>query len=95
MTLSKQGFFGWAGGGKDGAIVDMWETSRFTGFPAQNQAPPAGSPDAGPVTTSTTFGGPGAYLITGIVAEVDYYLRVQYGGATYWAACPKNTMLGE
>lgn len=83
-TYSLSGYFGYAGGGKNGATVDLWATSRFTGFPPENEAPPSGSPDAGPVTTSDAFGGPGAYLITGIPTVQDYYVRIQYGGNTYW-----------
>lgn len=94
-TYAKQGYFGYAGGGKSGALVDLWAASRFAGFPVQNQAPPSGNPDAGPVTSGENYGGPGAFLVTGIPSEVDYYVRVQYGGNTYWSACPKNTLLGE
>jgi len=93
-TYSKAGTFVWAGGGKAGATVDMWLASRFTGFPAENQAPPSGSPDAGPVTTGTTYGSPGGFNITGITTIADYYIRVQYGGNTYWAACSANDLLG-
>ena len=95
MTLTKSGSFGWAGGGKSGALVDLWATSRFAGMPAENQAPPSGSPDAGPVTTGENFGNPGAYLISGIATAQDYYVRVQYGGNTYWGACPSGTLGGS
>lgn len=83
-TYSLAGSFGWAGGGKSGATVDIWATSRFTGFPVQNQAPPSGSADAGPVTTGDTSGNPGGYEITGITTVQDYYVRIEYGGQTYW-----------
>lgn len=94
MSYAKQGYFGWAGGGKNGATVDLWATSRFAGFPAENQAPPSGSPDAGPVTTADGSGGPGAYYISGIATAEDYYVRVQYGGNTYWGACPVGSLVG-
>jgi hypothetical protein len=93
-TYSKTGSFGYAGGGKSGAVVDLWATSRFTGPPAENQAPPGGSPDAGPVTTGPTFGNPGAWIITGITTIQDYYVRVQYGGNTYWGFCAAGTLGG-
>lgn len=93
-TYTKSGSFGWAGGGKGGAVVDLWAASRFTGPPAENDAPPAGNPDAGPVTTGVNFGNPGAYLIDGIAVAQDYYVRVQYGGNTYWGACPISTLGG-
>ena len=35
-TYSIAGAFGWAGGGKGGAIVDIWATSRFAGIPAMS-----------------------------------------------------------
>ncbi len=95
MSFAKQGYFGYAGGGKDGAIVDMWLASRFATFPSMNSPPPAGTPDAGPVTTGETFGGPGAYYISGIAVEADYYIRSQYGGNTYWSGCPKYSLIGE
>ena len=93
-TYSKSGSFGWAGGGKSGAIVDLWLASRFSGPPAENQAPPSGSPDAGPVTTGATFGNPGAYIITGIATLADYYVRIQYGGQTFWGAAPASSLGG-
>lgn len=94
MTLSYTAYFGWAGGGKSGAIVDMWAASRFGTPPGENSAPPSGSPDAGPVTSGTNFGGPGAFTITGIPNQVDYYLRVQYGGNTYWTEIAGNSLVG-
>lgn len=93
-TYTKSGSFGWAGGGKSGAVVDLWATSRFAGMPAENQAPPGGSADAGPVTTGEDFGNPGGYFISGIATAQDYYVRVQYGGNTYWGACPEGTLGG-
>jgi hypothetical protein len=93
-TYAYAGNFGYAGGGKGGATVDMWLASRFSGFPAENQAPPSGSPDAGPVTTGTNYGGPGGFYISGIATIADYYIRVQYGGNTYWAACSANDLIG-
>jgi hypothetical protein len=95
VTYTKNGYFGYAGGGKNGAVVDMWIASRFGGTPPQeNQAPPGPTPDAGPVTTANTFGGPGSYYITGITQLVDYYVRIQYGGNTYWNEAPANTLGG-
>lgn len=95
-TYTKTGSFGWAGGGKAGAIVDLWATSRFGGFPPQNAAPPdENPPDAGPATTGQTEGNPGGYLITGITEVQDYYVRVQYGGVSYWGGCPAGSLAGQ
>lgn len=77
-TYSKAGYFGWAGGGKDGAIVDIWLQSRFANIPAFNAAPPAGAPDGGPIITGIAYGGHGAYIIQ-VPVLGDYYLRIQYG----------------
>jgi hypothetical protein len=94
-TYSLAGSFGWAGGGKAGATVDIWATSRFSGVPAENQSPPTGNPDAGPVITGPNFGSPGAYEITGIVILQDYYVRVQYGGNTYWGTRTAASLGGQ
>lgn len=95
MTYTKSGSFAWAGGGKSGAIVDLWAVSRFAGVPpVQDSAPPSGSPDAGPVTTGSNFGSPGAFTITGITIEQDYYIRVQYGGISYWGESPASSLGG-
>lgn len=93
MALTKSGCFVAAGGGKAGALVDMWLASRFPAPPAENSAPPSGSPDAGPVTTGMNFGSPGSYLIT-VPTLADYWVRVQYGGVSYWSQCPLNTIMG-
>jgi hypothetical protein len=92
-TYSKSGSFGWAGGGKGGAIVDLWAQSRFGSPPAENAAPPSGSPDGGPVTTGTAYGSPGAFTVT-VTTIQDYYLRVQYGGQSYWSAVAANDLAG-
>lgn len=94
-TYSLAGAFGWAGGGKSGATVDIWGTSRFSGPPAENQAPPSGTPDAGPVTTGASFGSPGAFEITGITVLQDYYVRIQYGGNTYWGTRTMGSLGGQ
>ena len=94
MTYTKTGYFGYAGGGKNGAIVDAWLVSRFGGTPPQeNSAPPSGVADAGPVTTATTFGGPGAYTLT-LPIVADYYVRVQYGGNSYWSTITSGSIQG-
>ena len=95
-TYSKSGSFGWAGGGKSGAIVDLWAASRFGVYPpAENSAPPSGSPDAGPVTTGVEYGSPGAYLITGIPTVQDYCIRIQYGNQTYWGEVSAASLGGQ
>lgn len=88
------GSFGWAGGGKSGATVDLWAKSRFVLPPAENTAPPSGTPDAGPVTTGIDFGSPGAFTIANIPTVEDYYVRVVYGGNTYWGAVPAGSIQG-
>jgi hypothetical protein len=96
MTYTKTGSFGYAGGGKSGAIVDLWAASRIPGgLPAQGANPPSGSPDAGPVVTGTTEGNPGGYLLTGITTVEDYYVRIQYGGTAYWGGCPAGSLAGQ
>ena len=92
-TYSKAGYFGWAGGGKDGAIVDIWLQSRFSNIPAFNSAPPAGAPDGGPVITGVAYGGHGAFNVT-VSTLADYYLRIQYGGEAYWTEVPANVLQG-
>jgi hypothetical protein len=94
MTLTKTGYFGFAGGGKDGAIVDAWLATRFPSPPEMNSQPPAGAPDAGPVTTGINYGGPGAYILT-MTLVADYYIRVQYGGNAYWSECAAATISGN
>ena len=94
MAFTKQGYFSWAGGGKNGAVVDAWLASRFTSFPAEDATPPSGTPDAGPVTTAITDGGPGSYLLT-LPEVADYYIRAQYSGHSYWAVCTAGSILGN
>lgn len=94
MTLALSGSFGWAGGGKPGATVDIWAASRFSGVPVQGQAPPSGFPDAGPVLTGDDFGNPGAFYISGIATQQDYYIRIQYGGETYWGERSAGSLIG-
>lgn len=94
MAFAKIGSFGWAGGGKEQAIVDLWAASRFLAPPAQNQAPPGPTPDAGPVTTGENFGNPGAYVID-VATVQDYYQRIQYGGVSYWGAVPAAELMGQ
>jgi hypothetical protein len=52
--------------------------------PAYNASPPSGSPDAGPTTSGTTAGAPGEWQITGVTPG-DYFVRVVFGGNTYWS----------
>ena len=94
MALALSGSFGWAGGGKSGATVDIWAASRFSGVPVQGQAPPSGFPDAGPVLTGDDFGNPGAFYISGIATQQDYYIRIQYGGETYWGERSAGSLIG-
>ena len=58
-----------------------------------NDAPPPGSPDAGPVTTGPEFGSPGAYTVV-VPEAIDYYQRVQYGGVSYWGFVPAGDLGG-
>jgi hypothetical protein len=68
----------------NGAEVSAWKASRFASPPAQGAAPPAGSPDAGPVTSGLSFGGVGAFAIAVPTAE-SYWLQVAYGGVNNWS----------
>ena len=94
MTLTKSGSFLWAGGGKNGAVVDLWLASRFSSQPAEDDPPPPGVPDAGPVTTDISFGGPGAYTID-VTVVADYYQRAIYNGVSYWGFVPAGTIGGN
>ena len=94
MTLTKSGYFGYAGGGKNGAVVDAWLASRFVGAPAEDSSPPTGTADAGPVTTTIAFGGPGSYLLT-MPSAADYYIRIQYGNHAYWSFCSAGSIGGQ
>ena len=95
MTLSKSGYFGAGGGGKNGATVDLWAASRFSIPPNENApVPDADPPDAGPVVTGVNFGGPGSYRIENVPSVQDYYLRVQYGGLAIWSECSAGTLAG-
>lgn len=94
MSFFYIGSFGYAGGGKQQALVDLWATSRFSGVPAENQTPPAGSADSIQITTSATYGNPGAYAVPVAIAR-DYYQRIQYGGNTYWGAVPAGALMGQ
>lgn len=71
-------------GGQNGATVYGYKSSRFTSAPAQGAAPPdSNPPDAGPVTTGTDFGGPGAFTIQCPTWEL-YYFSITWAGVTYW-----------
>ena len=66
------------------------------GIPAMNaKAPPAGNPDAGPVVSGPDFGSPGGYEILGITVLQDYYVRIQYGGNTYWGTRTMGSLGGQ
>lgn len=95
MTLTKSGSVNWAGGGKSGALVDMWAATRFTTPPVFGSAPPdANPPDAGPVVTGDNFGSPGGYTIV-VPSVQDYYIRSQYAGYTAWVECPAGDIAGD
>lgn len=82
-TYNLSGIFIIGGSGVNGAIVTAWKASRFGSIPAKGAAAPAGSPDAGPLTTSASFGSDGAYQITVPTTE-DYYIQVAYRSEVYW-----------
>jgi hypothetical protein len=75
---------GASGGVVNGASVDVWLASRFTGAPVYNASPPTGSADGGPVTSGTSYGAPGAWSITGL-ADGEYYVRTVSGGNASWS----------
>jgi hypothetical protein len=64
----------------NGATVYAYKASRFSGIPAYDAAPPSGAADAGPVTTSSSYGGQGAFQISTPTAE-DYYCSATYAVA--------------
>ena len=67
----------------NGAIVWAYKMARFNGVPSVNTAPPAGSPDAGPVTTGTAFGGNGAFQLI-VPTQEQYYVLVTFDGMNSW-----------
>src|ERR1039458_6470904 len=69
-------------GPTDGAIVYAYKASRFASPPAVDTTLLA-SPDAGPVTTGVSFGGPGAVQIA-VPTNEDFYLAFSYNGHIYW-----------
>lgn len=79
-------------GPTSGALVDVWKLTRCAGgvLPAMNAASPTGSPDAGPVTSGPTFGGPGSWLVAAPTPE-QYAVRAVYNGNTYWSLA--NTLV--
>lgn len=83
MSVVVSGTFLFNGIPKNGVSVDAWLASRFGGMPAFGDAPPGGSPDAGPVLSSNSFGTPGAWQLT-LPTNAQYYVRVVYQGANYW-----------
>lgn len=72
--------------GQNGAVVTAWLASRFVGgLPvAQDTVLPTGSPDAGPVTTSVDFGGPGFWSLQ-IPTDDDYVIATSFGGSLYYS----------
>jgi len=86
MTQSIGGaVIGPGGVGVNGAIVYAWKLSRISGvLPAQDGVAPSGVADAGPVVTSTAYGGPGQYVIPCPTSE-PYAIAVQYGGHVFWS----------
>lgn len=72
--------------GQNGASVTAWLASRFVGgLPvAQDTVLPTGDPDAGPVTTSVDFGGPGFWSLQ-IPTDDDYVIAVSFGGSLYYS----------
>ena len=92
--LIKTGYFGYAGGGKNGALVDAWLSSRFLSIPAQGANPPVGIADAGPVTTDVSTGGPGSFALA-MPYVADYWIRFRFNGDSYWTECPAGSIGGQ
>jgi hypothetical protein len=67
----------------NGATINLWKAQRFVTAPAYNAAAPAGTADAGPVTSGTAYGGPGCYEIAAPTNE-SYYVATTYAGNTSW-----------
>ena len=89
-TFTQQGLVVGPSGPVNGAVVNLWNASRFptgTMSLAQDAAAPPGSADAGPVTTGTTYGGPGQWAIAAPLNDA-YFVAVTYGGHTYWTYVP-------
>lgn len=80
-TYTYASSFSVAGVGINGATVNAYRASRFSGVPALNASPP-GSADA-TTTTGTAAGFAGAFQIALPTFE-DYYISVTSSGTTYW-----------
>jgi hypothetical protein len=95
MAVFKQGFFGWAGGGKNGAIVNAYAATRFGSLPQLDSPPPdTNPPDGGPISTDNSFGGPGAFLMPLQVVQ-DYWFSFDYGGIRTWAFVAAESLSGQ
>ena len=70
-------------GPTNGAIVYAYMASRFATVPIYGSQPPAGAPDAGPVTTGTQYGGSGQFQLT-VPSDVNYYALCIYDNNNYW-----------
>jgi hypothetical protein len=70
-------------GPTSGATVYAYEATRFLSVPIYGSQPPAGAPDAGPVTTGTQWGGAGQFQLT-VPNNVNYYALCQYDNNNYW-----------
>lgn len=84
MSQSISDTFVTSNGPTNGAIVYAYKASRFSSEPALNGSPPGVyGADAGPVTTGTNFGGPGAFVIS-VPTNEAYYLSFAYNSQTTW-----------
>jgi hypothetical protein len=85
MTTLQSGSFIVDATGQNGATVQAWLASRFGGgLPvAQDTGLPSGSPDAGPITTSVDYGGPGFWMLE-IPTDDDYVISISWDGHVYY-----------
>jgi hypothetical protein len=83
-----------AGAAVNGAVVTGYKfASTLSGIaPTYDQTPP-NVPDAGPVTTATSFGAPGAFVIDFPTYEA-YWVCVAYSGSYNWRFVPQASIAG-
>lgn len=85
MAINLSASFQNASGGQNGASVTAWLASghSFSGRPTTYTPLPTGSPDAGPVTTSSAYGQPGTFSLT-LPSNSQYYLAVTFNSEVFW-----------
>jgi len=74
-------------GPTSGATIYAYKATRINGVPGYGSPPPAGAPDAGPITTGNQWGGPGQFQIN-VPTNEDYYVLIMWNNANFWQLAP-------